>query len=100
MTTVLVQASPATHGSNFYGRMGLRHYAIPFGGIDVGFPALSNDIPIEQPYLELQAMAIGFFASAFAGAVPVVKGFPAPVRDYDQDGREDATDVDPNDPTK
>ena len=102
MTTVLVQASPATHGSDLYNRFGVRHYAFPFGGGggDAAFRALPSDIPIEQPYLALQSMVVGFFASAFAGEVPVVKGFAAPVRDFDQDGREDATDPDPNDPSR
>lgn len=101
MTTVLVQASPATHGSDFYNRMGGRHYALPFvkdGAITL--QTLPKDIPVEQPYLGLQSMAVGFFASAFAGEVPVVKGFPAPVRDYDADGRDDSVDADPNDPGK
>ena len=41
-----------------------------------------------------------FFEDAFAGRVPVVTGFKAPVRDADDDGAADELDADPNDPKK
>jgi hypothetical protein len=89
-TAVVVQASPATHGSNLYSAKGLRHYAIPFAQEGATpFPSLPQDIAVSQPYLELQSMMVGFFASSFAGEVPVVKGFPVPVRDFDADGAAD-----------
>jgi hypothetical protein len=77
--------------------MGQRHYAHPFAH---PFPALPEDIPVRQPYLGLQAMMVDFFGSAFADEIPVVRGFPAPVRDFDDDGREDSADADPQDPAR
>ncbi|MEP7121244.1 MAG: hypothetical protein ABJE95_10055 [Byssovorax sp.] len=100
-TAVLVQASPASHGADLYEAHGKRHYAIPFGQpAPTPFPILANDVPIREPYLGLQAMAVSFFSSAFAGAVPQVKNIPPPRRDFDDDGTDDATDPDPLDPTK
>lgn len=100
-TSVLVQASPATHGSDLYNAKGVRHYAFPFDPDGENrFPVLNDDIPVRQPYLGLQAMVCDFFAGAFEGKVPVVKGIPKPVRDFDDDGREDSMDADPNDPAK
>lgn len=96
-TVVLVQASPATHGSDLYNASGRRTYASPFVA---PFPTLPQEIPVRQPYLGLQAMVADFFASSFAGEVPVVRGFPAPRRDFDDDGRDDAGDADPNDPAR
>jgi hypothetical protein len=43
---------------------------------------------------------VSFFASAFAGGAARVTNFPAPLRDFDGDGKADATDPDPLDPTK
>jgi hypothetical protein len=99
-TAVLVQASPATHGSNLYSAMGRRHYRHPFGATAdrPAFTVLPGDIPVRQPYLGLQSMMVELFAGSFAGEVPAVSGFPAPVRDFDDDGVEDSSDPDPNDP--
>jgi hypothetical protein len=100
-TTVLVQASPATHGSDLYDARGVRHYAPPFGrGGATPFPVLPKDLPVREPYLGLQAMCVPFFQSFFAGEVPAVKAFPAPRRDFDDDGVDDAADADPLDPAK
>lgn len=100
-TAVLVQASPATHGSDLYNAMGKRHYAFPFNQSEEDpFHVLPEDIPVRQPYLGLQMMVGEFFASSFEGKVPVVKSIPVPVRDFDDDGRDDGMDADPNDPTK
>jgi hypothetical protein len=101
VTAVLVQASPATHGFDLYQAHGKRHYAIPFGQPGpTPFPVLANDLSIREPYLGLQAMAVSFFSSAFAGGVPQVKDIPAPRRDFDDDGTDDASDPDPLDPAK
>ncbi|HVY48462.1 MAG TPA: hypothetical protein VHB21_21385, partial [Minicystis sp.] len=101
ITAVLLQASPATHGCDLYCAEGTRTYAMPFNrkGPD-RFPTIPSPFAIHEPYLGLQAMCVSFFGSAFAGGTPVVKDFPKPVRDFDQDGRPDATDPDPNDPAK
>jgi dienelactone hydrolase len=101
VTAVVVQASPATHGSDLYNAHGVRHYQPPFHQAgDVPFPVLPKDIPVREPYLGLQAMSVPFFQAYFAGAVPVVKGFPAPRRDFDDDGVDDAEDKLPFDPTQ
>lgn len=100
-TVLIVQASPATHGSDLYSRRGSRRFAAPFVPEEGDpFTALPQPIEIEQPYLGLQSMVVGFFASSFAGDVPVVAGFPAPVRDFDQDGVPDASDPHPLDPSQ
>jgi hypothetical protein len=101
ITAVLVQASPASHGADLYQAHGKRHYAIPFGQPGpTPFPVLTTDIPIREPYVGLQRMAVSFFSSAFAGGVPQVKDIPAPRRDFDDDGTDDASDPDPLDPAK
>jgi len=98
ITAVLVQASPATHGSDLYNAHGVRHYQPPFHQDGaVPFPVLPKDIPVREPYLGLQAMCVPFFQTYFAGAVPEVKGFPAPRRDFDDDGVDDAEDAFPFD---
>lgn len=100
-TAVMVQASPATHGSDLYNAMGVRHYAFPFNKDEENpYQILPDDIPVRQPYLGLQTMVCDFFASSFEGKVPVVHSIPKPMRDFDDDGRDDSSDVDPNDPTK
>lgn len=101
VTTVLVQASPATHGGDFYNARGSRSFAIPYAQPGATpFPALPADIPVRQPYLALQAMSVGFLRGFFAGETPAVGGFPAPRRDFDDDGVDDAVDADPADPSK
>jgi hypothetical protein len=98
-TAVLVQASPATHGSDLYNARGVRHYAIPFGQPGPApFPVLPSDVPVREPYLGLQAMSVPFFASFFAGEVPKVTQIPVPRRDFDDDGVDDAQDPAPQDP--
>jgi hypothetical protein len=99
-TALLVQASPGTHGCNLYCRQGSRHYAHPFGGDPSAYPVLPKDIVVREPYLGLQRTLVDFYESAFAGGAAVVKGFPAPARDFDDDGKDDAVDPDPNDPAK
>jgi dienelactone hydrolase len=103
VTAVLVQAGPATHANELYDAKGTHHYAYPFPRFDqaVPFPPLAADITVNEPHDGLSAMMLGFLESAFAGGgAPVVKGFPAPVADYDGDGAPDKTDADPNDPAK
>ena len=100
-TAVLVQASPGTHGSDLYDAHGSRHFAIPFGQPGaMPFPLLPADLPVAEPYLGLQAMTVAFFKSLFAGGVPEVSSVPVPVRDFDGDGVDDASDADPLDPVK
>lgn len=98
ITAVLVQASPASHGSDLYGANGTRSYAPPFG-VDGPQPFVPlPTVHLKQPYLGLQAMTVGFFLPFFAGAVPELRDVPVPRRDFDDDGVDDAEDPAPLDP--
>ena len=99
-TVVIVQASPATHGSDLYSAHGTRTYSSPFVATETGFATLPMSVDIHEPYLELQAMVSDFIGSAFADGIPRVGGFPAPIRDFDGDGVPDASDGAPFDPTQ
>jgi dienelactone hydrolase len=101
-TAVVVQAGPATHGADLVRSKDTRTYAAPWALFDTlaPFPHAAKPYDVSCPYRELQITMTGFFASAFAGQVPTVAGFKAPVRDLDDDGTPDATDPDSNDPTK
>lgn len=101
-TAVLVQVGPATHSENLFSARGRHQYKHPYGQFDLldPFPVLDADFTVNQPYLPLQAMMTGFFAGAFDGELPAVKGFPAPTLDFDGDGVLDAVDAAPEDPTK
>lgn len=101
-TAVVVQAGPATHGNDLVNSKGTRNFAAPWALFDTmtPFPKLNATYDVRCPYRELQIAMTGFFADAFAGQVPRVQGFKPPVRDLDDDGTPDATDPDPNDPTK
>jgi hypothetical protein len=99
-TALLIQVGPATHGCDLYCRQGTRHYRHPFGGDPTSYAVLPSDIVIQEPYLALQKMLLGFYESAFAGGAAQVKDIPVPVRDFDGDGKEDSMDPDPNDPSK
>lgn len=98
-TVVMVQAGPATHGSNLYGARGLKKYAVPFSRDDNNqFAELAEPIEVAQPYLGLQAMTVGFIRTAFDGEVPAVGAFPQPALDFDGDGLLDEDDPEPLDP--
>ncbi|HEX7663540.1 MAG TPA: hypothetical protein VF407_03475 [Polyangiaceae bacterium] len=96
-TAVVVQVSPATHGEDLVASTAKRSYVAPFTH---PFVSLDNDktYTVRTSYRSLQAAADTFFADAFAGQVPRVSGFAAPVRDLDDDGAADDVDADPNDP--
>ncbi len=100
-TAVVIQAGPATHGSDLVQSQGTRTYKAPWALYDslIDFPTATKPYQVSCPYRELQVAVTGFFGSAFAGSVPTVAGFKPPVRDLDDDGNPDATDPDPNDPT-
>jgi hypothetical protein len=100
-TVVVVQASPATHGVNLYDARGTRRFEPPFVREgDPGFVALETPFEIDQPYLGLQTMVVGFIGTAFDDEVPAVADFPTPVLDFDGDGVPDTSDLEPFDPAK
>jgi dienelactone hydrolase len=101
-TAVLVQTAAGTHGFDFVRSRGMRNFKAPFAQFDQqgAFPTADAPYDVSCAYRELQSMSAGFFADAFSGKVPGVKGFKPPVRDLDDDGAPDATDSDPNDPKK
>ena len=99
VTAVLAQVSPAGHGYDLFNSQATRRYEIPFNTNDPTAPPF-RDLPqyrVKTSYREVQATALGFFASAVKGGAPVVSGLKAPVRDVDGDGTPDATDPNPND---
>jgi hypothetical protein len=108
VTSVLVQAGPATHGRDLHDRQGKHNYAYPWPRWDeeTPFVLLDDPIAIAQPYLGLQAAAADFIGDAFLGVSPpkvrgpaaTPSGFPAPANDFDGDTAPDADDADPNDP--
>jgi hypothetical protein len=103
VTAVLVQTSPAQHGSDLVRGKGKHSYAIPYALFDTDSPFNPLDTGkqfyVRDSYRELQAMVTGYFAGAFAGQTPAVAGFRPPVRDFDDDGALDDVDRDPSDPT-
>lgn len=101
VTAVVVQTSPGQHGFDLVRRHATHHYGIPYAEYAEGTPfiTLAKTFDVRDAYLPLQATMGGFFADAFAGRVPGVAGFQAPVRDFDDDGATDDVDPDPNDPS-
>lgn len=102
VTALLAQVSPAQHGYDFVRSKGGREWEIPYntkdGVLDARRVAPKIDVPC--PYRELQASLVRFTRDALEGRTPVVTGLPTPVRDLDGDGRPDATDPAPLDPSR
>jgi pimeloyl-ACP methyl ester carboxylesterase len=100
-TAVLVQYSPATHGYNWSAQAGKLEY-VPGGPAegDDPFPKLANPITIQEPIYETLDQVIEILATHFAAQTPRVRSTHTPVADFDGDGRPDASDPDPFDPTK
>ena len=100
-TAVLVQYSPATHGSNWSAQQGELEYMPggPHEG-DERFPKLAKPITIDEPIYETLEQVIEILDTHFAMQAPRVRSTLAPIADFDGDGKPDATDPDPLDPTK
>jgi pimeloyl-ACP methyl ester carboxylesterase len=100
-TAVLVQYSPATHGYNWSAQQGSREY-VPGGPLDGDdpFPKLATPITIQEPIYETLDQVFEILATHFATQPPRVRSTQTPVADFDGDGRPDASDPDPFDPTK
>lgn len=100
-TSILVQYSPATHGENWSAEKGKIEYqpGYPFDG-DVTFPKLPKAITITEPIYATLDQVTEALQTYFDGLAPRVRSTVAPVRDFDGDGRPDATDPDPLDPEK
>lgn len=94
-TAVLVQVAPGQHGSDLTQSSAKRNFGIPYFASGADFSL--NNLSVPCPYREMQAMALQFMQDAFDGVSPRVSGFPAPVRDFDNDGTPDATDPKVND---
>jgi hypothetical protein len=103
VTAVVVQVSPAQHGSNFVASRGKRVFALPWAVWDSATPFnhldVGKEFNVRCPYRELQATATRFFDDGFQGKVPNVSVLKAPVRDFDDDGTPDDVDPAPSDPT-
>jgi dienelactone hydrolase len=103
VTALVAQVGPAHHGADLVRSTGDRTYRLPFNSKDgkLVVDRLNASFAVPCPYRELQATMVGFFESAFAGTgAPVIAGLPAPKRDTDGDGTDDATDADPVDKAK
>jgi hypothetical protein len=100
LTAVLVQTSPSGHGSDQQASTSQHEYAVPFGQFNSGtpYPMVTTPFSVKTSYLALEATTTRFLSDGFAGKVPNVTGFTAPIRDYDGDTYPDATDADPNNP--
>ncbi|HEY5947085.1 MAG TPA: hypothetical protein VIV40_16390 [Kofleriaceae bacterium] len=100
-TAVLVQYSPATHGFNWSALHGELAYLPggPHEGADK-FPKLPNPITIDEPLYATMDQVFEILATHFAKQTPRVITTHTPVADFDGDGKPDATDPDPLDPTK
>lgn len=96
VTAILVQASPAQHGSDLVQSKGNRTYRIPYNTPDGKLDLTRQDpVAVPCPYRTLQETMVRFFGDAFDGKVPVVTGFAAPLRDLDGDGNGDESDPRP-----
>jgi len=100
-TAVLVQYSPATHGYNWSAQHGDREYKP--GGPQEGeerFTKLAHKITINEPIYETLDQVSEILSTYFGQQPPRVRSTHTPVADFDDDGKPDATDPDPFDPTK
>ncbi len=99
-TAILVQYSPATHGFNWSAEHGDVTYlpGSPFPG-DEPYPELPEPISIAEPIYETHAQVAEILDTHLAG-VPTVRSTKPPVHDFDGDGKLDADDPDPYDPTE
>lgn len=96
VTAVMVQESPATHGSNLTSSTGTRNFCIPYANYASSTPFTSvPTFTVTCPYLKTQSTIEGFLSDGFAGKVPGVVPPETPVRDLDGDGIPDATDPNP-----
>jgi dienelactone hydrolase len=104
VTAVVVQQSPAAHGSDMVNSKGHHSFAIPFATFDApqSFTTLdqAKQFDVTEDYAGVQSLMTRFFGEAFDGKVPSVGPFKAPVRDFDGDGRPDEVDDAPSDPTR
>jgi hypothetical protein len=100
-TAVLVQYSPATHGANWSGEKGKLMYVpgFPHEG-ENRFPKLATPVVINNPIYKTHEQVAEILATYFAGQAPLVRSTEAPIADFDDDGRPDADDTDPFDPSR
>jgi dienelactone hydrolase len=96
VTAVMMQESPATHGSNLTASSDKRYYCIPYANYASATPFVSvNPFTVPCPYLQTQSTLEGFLSDGFAGMVPRVAPPETPVRDLDGKGVPDATNPNP-----
>lgn len=99
VTAVVVQVVPGIHGLDMVSSSASKNYDVPYRKADgTNVFHTHEKFSVRCPYREIQATMNTFFEGAFAGNVPVVKGFATPVRDLDDDGNPDITDPNSNDP--
>ena len=76
-TAVVVQCSPCQHGMDAVGSAGEDEYQLPY---QPPFIVLNAPITFTEDFRSVQTLAVDFFSDAFAGNVPKVGTFTAPVR--------------------
>jgi hypothetical protein len=100
-TGVLVQYAPATHGYNWSAEHGTLAYVPGFPqATGDPYPKLPSPIRIAEPIYQTLAQVTEALATYHATGVSTVRSTLPPVHDFDGDGRPDATDPDPLDPTR
>lgn len=93
-TAVLIQQSPACHGSNWTYEKGTREWGL-FGEEDTEHLALETPVVIHNPIRPTHELVTDVLRAALAGGAPAV-AHPAPPRqDFDDDGVLDADDATP-----
>ncbi len=101
-TAVVLQDSPAGHGSNFVRSKAKREWKAPYALFGTNAPFTHFDpkdfYEVRTGYRDLQATATSFIGDAFANKTPSVVVRRPPIRDLDDDGNPDSTDPNPNDP--
>jgi hypothetical protein len=100
-TAVLVQYAPATHGANWSSEKGtLRYEPTPDPTGDLPYKELANPVTIDNPIYETLDQVAEILTTHQQGLPPRVKMTKPPVLDFDGDGRPDATDPAPLDPSR
>jgi hypothetical protein len=96
-TAVVVQISPGAHSDDFIASTAKRQWDVPFTH-PFSMIDSAKQYKVRTSYRAIQATAAQFIGDGFAGKVPRVSGFTAPIRDVDDDGTPDDVDADPNNP--
>ncbi|MCC7072221.1 MAG: hypothetical protein IT383_12915 [Deltaproteobacteria bacterium] len=93
-TAVMIQQSPACHGTNWTRELGEREWGL-FGEDDVEHLALERPVIINNPIRETHELVVGVLRDHAEGRAPVVTHPAPPRQDFDDDGVLDGDDATP-----